>query len=200
MDLEVKFDGLDRLLTDLRRFGAAAEPELERAIEDTAQNALRVIQQATPVATGFTKRDWSVKADGKLRRVVYTNNPIAWFLEWGTGLHSEAPGAKRQKYKIEPKAKKALAFQGKGGSPYQLREGGKPVTDAKGRAVYRSKAGNGTVNKANAASMVVRRYVMHPGIKPVAMVRGSLPILRAYFLQRVGEAADRILANFSRGT
>ncbi len=199
--LEVTFDGLDELIRDIQAMGAAAEAEIERAIKETTAEAAALIVQSTPVGqTGHARRGWDMTFPAPLVGRISTNLPILWFLEFGTGLFSEADGAPKQKYKIAPVRAKALAFQwGKAatlGLTTSLHEMGK---DTKGRTLYRSKAGNATVNKRNAADLVVRKYVMHPGIKPVGMVRGNLRQIREIFQRNVEAASDRLVERFLRG-
>lgn len=198
---EVKFDGMDGLIKDMLSLSGAAENEIERAIKDTTAEAMRIIQQATPVGrTGAARGGWSMRFPSKLSGEVTTNSKVLWFLEWGTGLFGEGEGARRAKYKIAPVRAKALAFQwGKAEGLGLSTSIHKMGTDAKGRTLYRSKAGNATISKKNAADLVVRRFVMHPGIKPVAMVRGNLPRIRAIFEANVQAAADRVTEHFLRG-
>ncbi len=175
-EFKITTDGIEEFMADLLEFGELGEANLGAATKRTTGEAYRMIVDATP---GSQKREWDMRFPEKMVGEVSTNSKIMHFLEYGTGLYTEAADGKRAKYKIAPRFAKALAFQGSGGKAYQV------ASRLDGRAVYRSKAGNMTVDKRRAANLVVRNYVMHPGIKPVRMVRNNLA--------RMGQAYDEHL-------
>ncbi|MNT36394.1 hypothetical protein D3C72_1724740 [compost metagenome] len=133
---------------------------------------------------------------------VTTNSPVLWFLEYGTGLYTEAADGKRAKYKIAPKFKKALAWQGSGGSFVPARDqGGQIMRNSKGGILFRTAKGGvgaprwkqgsgGVLDAPNLAKMVARKFVMHPGIKPVRMLRNNLQLIEENFQQRLDAALD----------
>lgn len=180
-DYRIRTDGIDELMADLLEFGKLGEQNLNTAVKRTTGEAGRMIIDATP---GSQKREWDIRFPERMVGEVTTNSRIMHFLEFGTGLHTEAPDGKRAKYKIAPRFAKALAFQGSGGKAFQV------ASRLDGRAVYRSKAGNMTVDKRRAASMVVVKYVMHPGIKPVRMLRNNLKRIEEAYEQNLEAALD----------
>jgi hypothetical protein len=110
---------------------------------------------------------------------VGTNVHYGPYLEYGTGKY----GPKGQPYEIKPKTKKALAWKS-GSVASDLATGKLLYRSAKQKAVgsdlatrkslYRrgggklsTKAGGGNlVKNAGSAAMILRRKVIHPGIKP----------------------------------
>lgn len=192
----VTFEGLDKLVSDMREMVQDADKELEAAVKDTTAEAMRLIVQATPRGPNGAGA-WSMSFPSRLSGLVSGNNRVLWFLEWGTGLFTEAEDGKHAKYKITPKNGKALSFHWAGYSGGHMFQFASRVKDRK--PIYRSAKGNGTVNKKLAGNMTLFKFVMHPGIKPVGMVRGNLPRIREIFQLNTEAAADRIIEQFTRG-
>ncbi len=198
-DFKITTDGIDEFMADLLALGELGEANLDTATKQTTGEAFRMIVDATP---GSQKREWDMRFPEKMVGEVTTNSKIMHFLEYGTGLYTEAPDGKRAKYKIAPKFKKALAFQSAGGS-FQAARGadGQVMRNAKGAMLFKTKAGNvglpryrrgagGVLDAPNLGKFAVVNYVMHPGIKPVRMVRNNLTRMEQAYDEHLQAALD----------
>ena len=198
-DFKVTTDGIEELMADLLALDDLGESNLDTAVKRTTGEAHRMVVDDTP---GSQKREWDMRFPGKMVGEVTTNSKVLWFLEYGTGLYTEAADGKRAKYKIAPKFKKALAFQSAGGS-FQAARGadGQVMRNAKGAMLFKTKAGNvglpryrrgadGVLDAPNLGKFAVRKYVMHPGIKPVRMVRNNLARMEQAFDERLQAALN----------
>jgi hypothetical protein len=86
------------------------EERMQLAMEGLGHDLRREFRKAAPKDTGHLYRNIEVKVkDGKIE---FSFPEYALYLEYGTGLFNEYPGA--QKKKIEAKDKQALAFEYKG--------------------------------------------------------------------------------------
>lgn len=119
-------DSLKRFL-DLEPMKAA----VARGIMRTALDAVELLAEATPVDTGDTRRRWQVSkvptADDP-SAVVSNDSEVALYLEYGTGIYSDFPGAPRQV--IKPKNGKALGpvnWMGANGVYFAWVRGMRPV-------------------------------------------------------------------------
>lgn len=201
-DRKITTDGIEELMADLLALGELGEDNLDTAIKQTTGFTHRTLVEATPGKTGAQKREWAIGFPERLVGEVTTNSKILWFLEHGTGLYTEAADGKRAKYKIAPKFKKALAWQGSGGSFVPARDqGGQIMRNAKGGILFRTAKGGvgtprwkqgagGVLDAPNLAKKIARKFVMHPGIKPVRMLRNNLQLIEEDFEQRLDAALD----------
>jgi hypothetical protein len=106
----------------MARFQAKIPPKLQsllngdglreavaRALNDTADAAVELLAQATPGDTGNTRLRWRVAkyaTPSDLTVLIENDSEVAVYLEYGTGIYSEYPGAPKQI--IKPKHAKAL--------------------------------------------------------------------------------------------
>lgn len=106
--------GLKRLL-----FENGGQRQLAQAVARTALDARELLADATPKDTGDTARRWQVAKMPTLidaTAVVSNDSEVMPYLEWGTGIYSQFPGAPREV--IRPRNGKALGpmtFQGEAG-------------------------------------------------------------------------------------
>lgn len=118
------------------------------AIEKEAKLAapVRANILRSSIHTMIEERGYSITAR------VGTNVHYGPHLEYGTGKW----GPKHAPYEIKPKTKKALAWKS-----------GSVASDiATGRALFRSGKTGRLVKSRGSAAMIVRRKVIHPGIRP----------------------------------
>lgn len=158
-DYTVEFNA-DALLRKLARLEQTA---IDQAIDRAGNKAALYLEgEIKNEITPFTKTGrlrssirWARK--GRFRWAIGTDVEYARPLEEGSGLY----GPRRAKYRIEPKKKKALAWPAAGATIAGLGHG--PGGSAKG---------------AN-SSMIVRRSVMHPGVRPKRYMRSAIQRSRA---------------------
>lgn len=106
---------------------------------------------------------------------VGTNVHYGPYLEYGTGKY----GPKGQPYEIKPKTKKALAWKGNS-----------VASDiATGKSLFRSKTGR-LVKSKSRAGMIVRRKVIHPGIRPRPFLGPPFERLMPHFQADLKQIVD----------
>ena len=90
--------------------GQQAAKAVERAVNRTALDAREMLADGTPKDTGDTARRWAVElakfATGRATATVFNDSAVALYLEYGTGIYSDFPGAPRQV--IKPRKARAL--------------------------------------------------------------------------------------------
>jgi hypothetical protein len=88
----------------VNRFIAKYPAVIEKAVKDTAAFAKIQIMRATPVKTGYTRRNWLIERISEFVYRVTNDFPHANYLEWGTGLYGP------KKHLIKPLFAKVLRW------------------------------------------------------------------------------------------
>ena len=142
-NFSVRIEGLEELR---RRISPTQfKAVLERGLKAAAIHLEGRVKRNTPVRTGRL-RSSIVHKGGGLRYEIGTDVKYARYVEEGTGLF----GPRKRKYPIEPRNKKALAW---------------PATGQTAAGLGRGPQGT----SKRGGSLIVRKRVMHPGIKGVHM-------------------------------
>ena len=143
-DISVRIEGLEELQ---RRISPSQfKAVLGRGLKAAAIHLEGEVKERTPVGKTGDLRAKTTHKGGGLRYEIGTDVKYARYVEEGTGLF----GPRKRKYPIEPRNKKALAW---------------PATGQTAAGLGRGPQGT----SKRGGSLIVRKRVMHPGIKGVHM-------------------------------
>ena len=116
MQIKAALVGMDALQKSMQRIADQTSRQMEAVVRSGALLVQNSAKTKAPFKTGTYRRSIHMETATRLPTEVVvhvgTNDPRGPWLEYGTGVYSEAPGAKKQPIVIRPKNKKALAFKG----------------------------------------------------------------------------------------
>lgn len=103
MRMDLKIDGLNDLIRDIKRAGGNAEPLVRAALTNSAQKVQQEARQRAPHRTGTLQRSIMPEIDYP-RAEVAVNEKYGIFIEEGTGVYGPNHSP------ITPRRAKVLAF------------------------------------------------------------------------------------------
>ena len=77
----MEIQGLNRFIRTLNNATNNFDEEASKRLNNISQKLIRKVKLKTPVSTGILRKNWRIKSEGDLAKIVYNNTHYA--LMWG---------------------------------------------------------------------------------------------------------------------
>ena len=77
----MEIQGLNRIIRTLNNASNNFEEEASKRLNNISQKLVAKVKLKTPVSTGILRKNWRIKSEGDLAKIVYNNTHYA--LMWG---------------------------------------------------------------------------------------------------------------------
>ena len=79
----MEIQGLNRFIRTLNNATNNFDEEASKRLNNVSQKLIAKVKLKTPVSTGLLRRNWRVKKDGDLARIIYNNVRYSTYIEYG---------------------------------------------------------------------------------------------------------------------
>ena len=77
----MEIQGLNRFIRTLNNASNNFDEEANKRLNNVSQKLVAKVKLKTPVSTGILRKNWRIKSEGDLAKIVYNNTHYA--LMWG---------------------------------------------------------------------------------------------------------------------
>ena len=77
----MEIQGLNRFIRTLNNASNSFDEEASKKLNNVSQKLVAKVKLKTPVSTGILRKNWRIKSEGDLAKIVYNNTHYA--LMWG---------------------------------------------------------------------------------------------------------------------
>ena len=77
----MEIQGLNRFIRTLNNATNNFDEEASKRLNNISQKLIRKVKLKTPVSTGILRKNWRIKSEGDLAKIVYNN--VHYALMWG---------------------------------------------------------------------------------------------------------------------
>ena len=77
----MEIQGLNRFIRTLNNASNSFDEEASKKLNNVSQKLVAKVKLKTPVSTGMLRKNWRIKSEGDLAKIVYNNTHYA--LMWG---------------------------------------------------------------------------------------------------------------------
>ena len=77
----MEIQGLNRFIRTLNNATNNFDEEASKRLNNVSQKLIAKVKLKTPVSTGISRKNWRIKSEGDLAKIIYNNTHYA--LMWG---------------------------------------------------------------------------------------------------------------------